>query len=188
MSIANLYGRAPTGPLYNNSDLASKAYIPGGVMLSSPLFTPAAGVKITNDAAGRKIKLFYTKIGNQVTISCKCFVFGGAAAGDSSDHFIGLAAVGNFSDVNLGPDIIAQLANDILVQDVNVAGDKDPLEPRIPGLFCDASAGGGYIMCRLRSDGISLSQTANPADVLVVDHQYYCGGVSFLSQNAAIVV
>ena len=76
MSIANLYGKTPNTLAAINPALASKEYIPGGIMLSSPIFAPAAGFNASEVAGedGRKVKLYYTKIGNQVTITCRMYL------------------------------------------------------------------------------------------------------------------
>lgn len=188
MSIANLYGKAPNGPLYNNSDLATKAYIPGGVMLSSPLFGPAAGFLTGNVADGRKLKVFYTKIGNLVTITCRAFIStAGGTLGDAIQEISGLAAVGVLNAANLGPDIVAQLNNDILVKDANDLAVTDPVPLRIPGLFVNATDG-TVAFASLNVGEIRISATANALAPLVNGNEYYSGSASFLAQNAAIVV
>jgi len=188
MSIANLYGKAPAGPLFNNSAFATKSYIPGGVTLSSPLFAPAAGFLTGNVANGRNLKVFYTKIGNLVTITCRAFISTvGVALGDANDSIRGLAAVGDFNAANLGPDIVAQLNNDILVKDVNNNAASDPVPLRIPGLFVNATDG-SIAFASLNVGQISITATANALAPLVNGNDYYSGSISFVSQNASIVV
>jgi hypothetical protein len=188
MSIANLYGKTPAGPLFSGSTLATKSYIPGGVTLSSPLFEPAAGFLTGNVVNGRSLKVFYTKIGNLVTITCRAFIStAGAVLGDAIDEIRGLAAIGVLNAANLGPDIVAQLNNDILVKDANNAAVSNNIPLRIPGLFVNATDG-TVAFASLEVGQINITATANALAPLVNGNEYYSGSVSFVSQNAAIVV
>lgn len=188
MSIANLYGRTPNTLAAIDPALASKVYIPGGVMLSSPIFQPANGVLTGNVANGKAIKLYYTKIGNLVTISCKIFITqAGLTLGDGASTFTGVAGeFGRFTAANLGPDIIAQLNNDILVKDNNVAGAIDPIQHRIPGIFSNEATGETTFIDLLANE-IRICASA-VADTPLAANQYVAGGASFLAMNSAIVV
>ena len=192
MSIANLYGKTPNTLAAINPALASKEYIPGGIMLSSPIFAPAAGFNASEVAGedGRKVKLYYTKIGNQVTITCRMYIVDPAVAnvvGDATIYIEGLNASGLFSAANLGPDIAAQITNDIQVKDNNVAGAIDPVDLRIPGLFVNAT-NGTTTFASIRVGEIRINSTAVAGSNLVLDSQYYSGSISFLATNSAIVV
>lgn len=198
MSIANLYGKTPAGPLYNNSALATKTYIPGGVMLSSPLFEPASGFRVGNVANGSRVKVFYTKIGNLVTITCRFFVgTAGATEGDAIQEIhsnqpppavpAAAAAVGLFNAANLGPDIVAQLNNDILVKDMNAAAVTDPVALKIPGFLVNATDG-TPAFANIRPGEIQITATGVADTVLPQTQQYFSGSASFVAQNAAIVV
>ena len=179
MSIANLYGKTSFNIDAVDTSLVTKTYIPGGVMLSSQLFAPVSGIN-----AADRIKLFYTKVGNLVSISCRVFI---AANGDVIDYFTGTAAVGEFSSANLGPDITAQLNNDLLVKDANVVGASIENPLRIPGLFVNGTNGSNTV-AYLDQNLIRIWATAAANSVLTAGNEYYCGGISFVSQNAAIVV
>lgn len=179
MSIANLYGPTRDNLAFIDPALESKVYIPGGVMLSSTIFAPAAGVN-----AAQRIKLLYTKIGNQVTISCRVYT---AATGAGTTHFVGAAAVGQFSAANLGVDITAQLNNDLLVKDNNPAGLRVGQEIRVPGLFVNGTGAGAYAMAVLTPNQIEFGDTPGLGN-LTAAAQYFPGSISFLAQNAAIVV
>ena len=179
MSIANLYGKTPNKLNSVLASTATKQYIPGGVMLSSAIFAPAAGVD-----AVKQIKLFYTKIGNQVTISCRVYV---TATNLATASFTGLAAVGLFDAANLGADIVAQLTNDLLVRDNNAAGLIVSHELRIPGLFVNGAAPGNAVVAQLTAGQIRLTTDGEAASALAVV-QYFPGSISFLATNAAIVV
>lgn len=190
MSIANLYGKTPNTLASVDTRTASKQYIPGGVMLSSAIFEPVNGVVTGAVANGRKIKLFYTKIGNQVTISCRIFIsdtVNPAVVGDAISTFTGIAGqFGRFTDANLGADIIAQMNNDILVKDGNNAGAIDPVQLRIPGIFSNETTGNAAFL-DLLTDQMRVCGTA-VADSPLLANLYAAGGVSFLAQNSAIVV
>lgn len=180
MSIANLYGKVPNKLNSVLASTATKQYIPGGVMLSSTIFAPAAGVN-----AAERIKLFYTKIGNQVTISCRVYV---TATGLATASFTGVAAVGSFTAANLGADIVAQLTNDLLVRD-NDALNKNIVshELRIPGLFVNGAAPGNAVVAHLTAGQISLTTDGTAMSALAAV-QYFPGSISFLAADAAIVV
>ncbi len=179
MSIANLYGKTPNTLDSVLASTATKQYIPGGVMLSSAIFAPAAGV----DAAER-IKLFYTKIGNQVTICCRVYV---TATGLATASFLGVAVVGSFTAANLGADIVAQLTNDLLERDNTAAGAIVSHELRISGLFVNGAAPGNAVVAHLTAGQISLTTDGAALSALAAV-QYFPGSISFLATNAAIVV
>jgi hypothetical protein len=179
MSIANLYGKTPNTLASISPDVATKQYIPGGVMLSSTIFAPNKGVN-----AAERIKLFYTKIGNLVTICCRVYV---TATGLATASFLGVAEVGIFNAANLGADIVAQLTNDLLERDNNAAGNIVSHELRISGLFVNGAAPGNAVVAHLTAGQISLTTDGQAISALAAV-QYFPGSISFLAANTAIVV